>query len=393
MDFSGLRVYFAANGIGLGHVSRDIPIAKKIEAIGGKVRFSTFLEGVVYLKKRGFTVRSAPPLTMINDETGKINLRLSGIKQGVTSPLTFMRQVKFEIREMKKFNPDIVLADSRLSSIYAAKILDIPIVSILNQFSPIIPREEDNSLFRVADASIMTLLGSMWAWSDLILIPDFPEPYTISLDTLRIPHAYNKKVKYIGPIIEYKSDECEPQEKIREYYNVFGDSKLIFASISGPIGERNPLMKLLEPIFKTFSADITVIMSMGTPSGGSKLSHSGSLIKTPWLLDRFSTLNACDAVVNRGGHETIMQNICYEKPSLIIPVPNHPEQYGNAKRAKYLGIAEMTQQTEVTKETCLEILQELLSQPSYRLKLKQMKTHSDQLNSIDECLRAVEAVI
>ena len=53
-----------------------------------------------------------------------------------------MRQVNAEIRYMKAFKPDAVVSDSRLSSIFAAKLLGLPVLLILNQFTPLIPRAE-----------------------------------------------------------------------------------------------------------------------------------------------------------------------------------------------------------------------------------------------------------
>ncbi|MCX6641794.1 MAG: hypothetical protein NTV15_00195 [Candidatus Bathyarchaeota archaeon] len=104
MDFSGSRVYFAANGIGFGHVSRDSPIAAEVERRGGEVMFSTFLDGVDYARQHGFRVVSAPPLTMMNDESGGIDLRLSSIKQGIVAPSIFLSQVRFELRAMKRLS-------------------------------------------------------------------------------------------------------------------------------------------------------------------------------------------------------------------------------------------------------------------------------------------------
>jgi UDP:flavonoid glycosyltransferase YjiC (YdhE family) len=63
-----------------------------------------------------------------------------------------MRQVNTEISYMKAFRPDAVVSDSRLSSIFAAKLLGIPILLILNQFTPLIPMKKDMfMLSKIAD--------------------------------------------------------------------------------------------------------------------------------------------------------------------------------------------------------------------------------------------------
>jgi len=86
----------------------------------------------------------------------------------------------------------------------------------------------------------------------------------------------------------------------------------------------------------------------------------GNVTLIPWILDRFAFLNACDVVISRGGHETIMQSIGYNKPSIIIPMPRHPEQYGNARRAMEIGVAEAMHQRDVSKEALIKRVEHLL---------------------------------
>jgi len=239
----------------------------------------------------------------------------------------------------------------------------------------------------------MTVLGWMWTWSEYVLIPDFPAPYTLSVDTLRIPSPYMEKVRFIGAILPVKPEQCPEPSKTREAFGVAPDQKLVFAGISGPRAERIPLLRILEPIFEGFPDDIRVLMSTGDPSGGSDLTTSRSLIKVPWLEDRFAVLHACDAVVSRGGHETIMQSICYRKPALVIPVPGHPEQYGNARAAERLGVADAIHQADVTPGYVLEHLLGFLGDPSYARSLSEMSAHASLGDGVGECLRVLESVI
>ena len=56
----------------------------------------------------------------------------------------FSRQVNQEIRNILKCNPDIVLSDSRLSPLVAARFLKVPSVVILNQIKLLLsPRLHD----------------------------------------------------------------------------------------------------------------------------------------------------------------------------------------------------------------------------------------------------------
>jgi UDP:flavonoid glycosyltransferase YjiC (YdhE family) len=232
----------------------------------------------------------------------------------------------------------------------------------------------------------MTLLGGSWALSGRVLIPDFPEPNTLSLDTIRIPDQFRGKVEFIGAILQRKPGSID-KEEVRKKLGVEEGEKLVFAGISGPAPERLPLLQVLEPLFREFPEEYRVVMSMGTPSGGSEPENLGRLIKVPWLEDRFSVLEACDAVVSRGGHETLMQSICYGKPSAVIPVPNHPEQYGNARRAESIGVAKLVHQKDLSRETLLAAIQEL-ENPGYASKLKELEgLHLG--DGIDRCIDAI----
>lgn len=361
----GSRIYFSPCGIGYGHVSRSVSIAEEVVRRGGEVIFSTYLEGVDYVRKFGFPVLSAPPIQMENDPTGSIDLKSSTIEQGITAFPTLLEQVRFEIQSMKAFDADIVFSDSRVSSIIAGRLLKIPVVLLLNQFLPRVPRVKDTNLFKVFDGTVLTILGRTWALSDIIVIPDFPEPYTISLDSLRMPRRVGARVRLVGSILQEKPEENTNSHEIRERLGVEDDQRLIYAGISGPRPEREPLVRLLEPIFTKFPERYRVLMSIGVPNGGSDPIERGALTMIPWLENRFEYLNACDLVVSRGGHETIMQSICYRKPSIIIPVPRHPEQYGNARRAMELGVATAMHQRDIDRDSLVAMVDNIIGSSRY----------------------------
>ena len=388
--FDGKRIYFGVCGMGLGHITRSVPIAQSILAEGGEVLISTYLDSVDYVHKFGLPVISAPDLSMNVDITGSIDIKAATLLSGMGSTLTFLDQVRFEMQNIQAFEPDLVFADTRLSSIYAARLLKIPIVTILNQFQPRVPRERDTNFFKTLDGVIMTTLGRSWALSSIILIPDFPEPYTISLDSLRIPRRIGARVKLVGSILPQMPNKNNRVNEIREELGVRDDQKLIYAGISGPRAEKIPLINLLIPILSRFPDRYKVIMSMGVPNGGSRHIQRGNLTLVPWIENRFDYLEACDAVISRGGHETLMQSISYGKPSIIIPMPKHPEQYGNARRAMEMKVAKSIHQRDVTLEHLVQRVDEVLESTRIKKVLREIneKEHlGDGLNRTLETLR------
>jgi UDP:flavonoid glycosyltransferase YjiC (YdhE family) len=387
-DFEGRRIYFAPCGIGLGHISRSVLIAQKVMNRGGKVLCSTYLEGVHYAEKYGLPVVASPDLSIEVDITGSIDIKAT-VLSGINSITTFLDQIRFEIQVIQSFDPDLVFSDTRLSSIYAAKILKKPVILLLNQFHPRIPREKDTIFFRLLDGSVMTILGRSWALSNIILIPDFPEPFTISLDSLRIPRRIGARVNLVGSILQKSPRNNSEINRTRETLGVEKDQTLVYAGISGPRAERLPLINRLIPIFRKFPDRYKIIMSMGIPKGNSQIIKKGNLYLVPWIENRFDYLEACDIVVSRGGHETLMQSISYGKPSVIIPVPKHTEQYGNARRAKELGIAKALHQKDLTLDHLLKRIDQLINSKKTRATLEGIINNKKLAKGLDKTIEAI----
>ena len=392
-EFVGTRIYFSPCGMGLGHVGRTISIAEELIRRGADVMFSTYLEGVEFVKIRGIPVVTSPALSLESDSTGRIDLRASFLSTGVHAIPRFMEQVTSELKFMQAFKPDVVFSDTRLSSIIAGKLMGLPVALMLNQFMPMVPRTDENAtLSQFVDGSILTLLGQGWGSSDVILIPDFPQPHTLSLDSLRIPEAYRHLVRMIGAILPRKSEDVEETSRVRKEAGAGECDRLIYAAISGPTQERDPLIKLLTPVLEGFPEGYKIVMSLGDPGKGSNPSSSGALTVIPWVEDRFEYLKACELVICRGGHNTIMQSISYGKPSIIIPTPNHTEQYTNARRATELCVAKATHQKDVSTTRLLELVEELLNGSEYRNRLDKMQSR-DYFNGIEKAIEAISELL
>ncbi len=383
----GVRIYFSPCGLGLGHVGRCLPIAEELRRRGAEILFSTYREGLEYLRRSQLPVVSAPSMRMEVYE-GRIDLKMSSVKGGLKAPPRFLNQVKVEIEHMRRFKPEVVVSDTRLSSIFAARLLGLPSALILNQFQLIVPRSKRNfNLSKVADGFLLTLIGGGWATSDMILIPDFPEPYTLSLDHLRIPKRYRNLVRFVGPILPKR-----PEEYDEELPGLEGGKPLILASISGPEEERIPLLSRLIPILRGFPDDYRILLSMGMPSLDPKPRSYGSLTILPWISDRFRYLKACDAVISRAGHETVLQNLCYGKPQVLIPTPGHTEQYANARRARELGIAEALHQRDLTMDNLLRLVKRVTEEEVYMERIREVLS-MNLGDGVSNAVRAIEELL
>ncbi|MHA1710674.1 MAG: glycosyltransferase, partial [Candidatus Freyarchaeota archaeon] len=243
----------------------------------------------------------------------------------------------------------------------ASRLLAIPVLLVLNQFQLIVPRTRRLlRLSRIADAGLLTLIGRGWALSDEILIPDFPPPYTIALGNLRIPKPYRSRVKLIGPILPVKPSQLPSVNSLRDKLGLDPGKPFVYVSVSGPRREKAPLIKLLVKVFRSLSREYEVVMSLAEPGMAGRVVRLGGLRIYYWVPNKFECLKACDVVVSRAGHETIVQSICYGKPLIVIPTPGHTEQYANARRVKELGFGKVIEQEKLSVERMAKALEEIV---------------------------------
>ena len=181
-----------------------------------------------------------------------------------------------------------------------------------------------------------------------------------SLSNLHIPKAYQKKIKFIGPILPVRPNDLPERKELRKKLGLAEDKPLIFAPISGPAKERTYFTAILRRIFSEFPDDYQIVMSLGYPKASAKPVKEGNMVVHGWIPNRFEYLKACDVVVSRVGHGTVSQSVCYGKPMILVPTPSHTEQLNNAKKAVELGIAEIIQQEDLNKDVLLATVRKIL---------------------------------
>ncbi len=99
---------------------------------------------------------------------------------------------------------------------------------------------------------------------------------------------------------------------------------------------------------------------------------------------------ACDVVVSRAGHGTIMKSLVYGKPMILVPIPDHTEQYGNARRAEALGVARVIDQTKLNSATLDSALNKVLTDPEYSRNAKRVQENVTSMRAIKIACDLVE---
>jgi UDP:flavonoid glycosyltransferase YjiC (YdhE family) len=386
-----MKVYLSPCGIGLGHVGRCIPIAKELKSRGAEIVFSTYRDGVKYVEREKFPLIKVPPIGFKVKPDGTVDFKQTAVNPGLFAIFTLLKQIKVEVKIIKNINPDVVVSDSRVSPLIAARLLGVPRLCILNQFQIIVPRKKRFlRVSKLVDAGALAIIGKIWTTGMQVLIPDFPSPFTISMGNLHIPNSYRKRVKLIGPILPLHPNSLPDSEVLRKQLGLQSGKPVIFAPISGPLEERFYLIQLLQKIFMDFPKDYQIVMSQGYPNAPESFVRYGNARIFRWISNRFEYLKACDLVISRAGHGTLMHSICYGKPMILIPTPNHTEQLNNAKRATELGVAKMIEQENLCKETLLQAIKETLNNEEMKEKVKDLEK---MVSKIDGLKTAVESIL
>ena len=398
-----MKVYMAPMGLGLGHVTRCEPIACRLIEKGATVIFSTYLDGLQYAERKKFRTVETVPISFKVRPDGSVDFKRTASSSGFSLGVRrFLKQLVKEIENISSFKPDVVISDSRASPIVAAKLLGVPTILLLNQFKVEIVRRPtsvkmslfDKLFFFIANIFwifVRTLLQGVWALSDLILIPDFPLPYTISLGNLTIPKKYQNKVRLIGPVIKVKPNQLSSKEEIRKKLGLNLDCHLIYAAVSGPRVERRYLANRLLEVLGESRPDYQIVLSKGEPAGEADPKEYGDVMVYDWIDDlaQFELVKACDLLVCRAGHGTITKALTYSKPLVLIPIPDQTEQYGNANRAVQLRVAEVIMQTELNRQTLFKAFERILNIDIYERRARQV---ADTTATLDATQTAIEVV-
>ena len=397
-----LRVYLAPCGIGLGHITRLHPIAEELARRGDRAVFSTYLDGLDYARKKKLPTFSAVPLNFKVTTDGTIDFKMTAATAGFSLGIrTFLKQVTREIQFLKQFRPDVVVSDSRASSLVAARLLRIPVALVLNQFRVEIMRRPTNRKLSVQDRLfffianigwlfVRTGIGLVWGKSQVILIPDLPAPHTIALGNLAIPKRYNGKVKLIGPVLEHrpKTNSTQPKAKLELQFD--RKKPLIYGAISGPDVERKVLARLLLRAFEEMPHQFQTVLSRGKPDGDQNARVIKGVRVFDWLENQDEYIEACDLLVGRAGHGTIMKSLTYGKPMILVPIPDHTEQIGNARRAAQLRVAKVIDQNALNAKTLSSAVEDVIGSNTFRENSVEISRSAATMNAVSSACDIIE---
>ncbi|MGA2664226.1 MAG: glycosyltransferase [Nitrososphaerales archaeon] len=386
------RVYFAVFGSGLGHVSRVLEIASLVRRSGDEFRFSCSGQALNYLRSHGesASLLESPSFDVDWTEEGSVSSK-SFIPRFPYMFDTFLKQLALERQNVSRFDPDVVVSDSRLSPILAARAMSRPVVTMLNQFKVgFPPRFSGKGLGRAYERFAGDVLGLLWSLSDEVLMTDLPPPYTIGEANLQGTDVSNV-VRYVG----FTSPPARPtEESVRRVKAALGlDGRpLVFFQISGPDVTKRAFVETVLRTTGDLSRSCNVVISMGYPNASDEPRRlAGGAWIYDWCPVKDELFSLSSLVVARAGHGTIGQCIDAGKPAVLVPIHNHSEQIGNAEKFSKLGLGIGIRSERLNKESLTGAIEACLGDAGYRQSVEKVREVSLRYNGVQRCAEIIDS--
>lgn len=375
-----MRLLFSCAELGMGHVSRIIPLGRRLEKRGHELFF--FSGGLAYqlLKKEFKNVHVCTPVAWYENAHG---INTSASLLNILIPLPYLHhetgrlEVKspigvetmhryYDLREhIRKIKPDLIVSDGDMHALRLAQRWKFPSVYITNiirpscDFSPIlIPGERFTERYVKRCSKI--------------IIPDNPPPYTIceyNLGDLG-KMGITDKVKFVGSFLDMTPTE--------------GSEEHVFAPISGPPGTRAKLTGTITAVFKRL--ETKSIISLGVL--GKKIStRIGNCEIHTWLSpqERQEYMKNSKMIVFSGGHGTCLETIKYVKPTICIPTQS--EQVGNARKMQDMDCSIVVGNREQLRLAIQKIADR---EQFYKNNVKLLNQHSNELKGLENAIAVIE---
>ena len=328
------KILFISRGLGLGHATRDFLIIERL-----KQRYDI----IVLTHGKAFDFFSSKGLSTIN------------IQQGYAEGDTAHKQYLIG-KYIYDENPKLVFADEEISAVIFSAILKIPCIYMTNFFYT----DEDH---------VKTL-----SLAEKIVFPDLQEYFSV-------PAEIKQKMLFVGPIVDKVSRTKVEQDKewIVSKFDINFENLLTILVTAGGREERN-ISFFKESIMaicsyaKKMQCRINILINLCTVGDSLKrdivetvISVQSKLVQKyfvdeNWNVD-FKTFYALsDLVFTRGGHTTLWELACMQKPAIAFPFELNINKFngGYAIKMKHFGSCDVVLPEQMTAEYITKRLEIIL---------------------------------
>lgn len=372
-----MKIFIFLCGEGMGHTSRCLALGQELLASGHEVYFGAYGYSKEFIERKGFKTLEIPPEIKLVGESGSLDLKksiLATLKSGNASGI-------FKVLNLlKETKPDFVVSDSYFTGVVGAKLRGIPVYFMVNQSNMEDFFKKGGILLRAMGRLIKHVYRYVFRAVDMIIIPDFPMPYTVCKRNLAFENRLSGNIFFSGPLVLKKSGDVKPAAL----------QKPRVLSLIGGFGYRKPIFnKIIEVAKLDRSINYTFLSGPDLdPDVFSDLPENVTI--ESFIDDQFPYLKASELVIAPGGHSTIMEALSFGVPVLSFPDMNHSEQESNAIVIDSEGYGRRLAYN-TPPEQILNSIRELLEDKKTHQKLERMNKMAEDLNAAYSIRKLIES--
>lgn len=375
-----MKVLIMSCGIGLGHASRCISLAEKLHESDIEIIFASYGSGYEMLKEHGKYKTSKLPDIKFYGDNGGFDIKYT-VKKSVDIPFIFLKSIYYESKIIKKFKPDVIVADAHYSAPITSKVLGIPCILITNEltlnFSEFYPEEKP---MEYLENGLKKFINDVSNQCNAILIPDIQ-------NSIEIPPKLKRKTIFTGPFLKQSPKEINTKKNLRKKLGFKDNEKIVLVTVGGSeFGKR--LLHLIYEASKDVNAD-KIIMITGPQIDTDFISDNDKIIKKKFLDNIMEWMKISDIIISLAGHTTTMEIASLGIPNIIIPIDNHSEQLKNALVMKKYGISRVIEINEITPKELANNINNILKDKDLIKKIDKIKKEFSKYNGTRKAMEII----
>jgi len=341
------KVLFVSGSVGLGHVQRDVRIARELMAMKGEFQMVWLAADPAtrVLKEEGMTLlpecqdRDVGTSVIESVADGSLGVNMTEILYRVRREDRYARAVKVFDGIVKRERPDLVIADEayELEGAHARGAgKEWPPLVFLWDFVKVYPGS-----WRWRDLRTARLVNKGWdqafrkgkekGWTDIFLgdPEDIPDE-RLGWGMLNARQGARKRYIFAGNPLQFDPAAYVDKEEVRQRLG-YGTGGLVICSSGGTsVGEE--LLRLCldaYPMMKEKASDLRMLVVKG-PRMKADLGDAPEGVEVrdyvPRLFEHFA---AADLAIVLGGGGSTLELAALRKPFLYFPLEGHSEQQRN----------------------------------------------------------------
>lgn len=296
-------ITFFTSPIGLGHATRDIAIAEKLNT---DIKFVSGEGAASLLAKKGYNTMDVYRPARFIVESGQLQHSFKWLMDYYS----YYKKCKVIAKEILKKNDGLIVSDEDFASIAIGEEMDRKRLLIID----VIETHFTSGPASMIEKKMNKSMQKMMQACDCVIIPDVGDD--------------KDNIRHVGPIVRQVSADRDCLRKR------FGFTKnTLVASIGGTDAGEYLIEKVIEAHQKLQSRLDSELMVVSGPS--LKLPDSPDYRNLGFVDNLHELVYAADLVISLAGRSTMDESIAYGTPGIFIPIKGHFEQEEGAARLSY----------------------------------------------------------